>query len=137
MKIIYNNWFPFGYYKLFNLFGILFSKDKTLNEVDINHEGIHSAQIKELAILGLSIILVLDVLIGMPLWSYLIGILMFYIWYGIEYLIVRCFHKKQNDSYHDISLEEEAYINESNLNYLENRKYFNWVKFIKPKSYQK
>jgi hypothetical protein len=42
MKVIYNNWFPFGSYKIINLFGVLFSKDKTLDEIDINHESIHT-----------------------------------------------------------------------------------------------
>lgn len=137
MKIIYNNWFPFGTYKIFNLFGILFSKDKTLDKIDINHESIHSEQIIELAILGLILTIILDLIIGIPLIFYLVGLSLFYVWYGIEYLIVRFFHRKQNDGYHDISLEEEAYNNEDDLNYLDDRKPFNWVQYIKPKSYNK
>ena len=42
----------------------------------------------------------------------------YYIWYGIEYLIVRLFFKKQNDAYHDVSFEEEAYMNQNNYMYL-------------------
>lgn len=34
-------------------------------------------------------------------------LIFFYLWYGIEYLIIRLFHKKQNDVYHDVSFEEE------------------------------
>ena len=61
----------------------------------------------------------------------------FYLWYGLEYLFVRLFHKKQNDAYHDVSFEEEAYNNQNDLNYLQNRKKFAWWKFVKPKSYEK
>lgn len=134
MKIIYNNWFPFGSYKIINLFGVLFSKDKTLDAIDINHESIHTEQFKELAIVGLILVLLLDIIFNIPLVFYLLGISLFYIWYGIEYLIVRCFHKKQNDGYHDISFEEEAYNNELDYNYLDNRKHFSWIKYLKVKS---
>jgi hypothetical protein len=47
----------------------------------------------------------------------------FYIWYLVEYLVistVRLFDK-QNERYHDISFEEEAYTNESNLDYCNER----------------
>lgn len=133
MKIIYNNWFPFGNYKIINLFGVLFSKDRTLDETDINHQSIHIEQFKELAIVGL-ILALLDLVFNIPLIFYLFGVSLFYIQYGIEYLIVRCCHKKQNDGYHDVSFEEEAYNNESNYNYLDNRKHFSWVKYLKVKS---
>lgn len=134
MKIIYNNWFPFGSYKIINLFGVLFSKDKTLDETDINHESIHTEQFKELAIVGLILVLLLDLIFNIPLIFYLFGVSLFYIWYGIEYLIVRYFHKKQNDGYHDISFEEEAYNNELDYSYLDNRKHFSWIKYLKVKS---
>ena len=53
-----------------NFFGILFTKRKQLSESTITHESIHTAQMKEM------------------LW------LFFYLWYGVEYLLVRLFHKK-------------------------------------------
>ena len=33
-------------------------------------------------------------------------------------------------AYRSISFEQEAYDNQNNLNYLKNRKRFNWVKYI-------
>lgn len=60
----------------------------------------------------------------------------FYIWYGVEYLVIivaRLFDK-QGDRYHDISFEEEAYNNETNLNYCSDRKHFAWLKYIGIKS---
>lgn len=110
MKVVYNTWFPFGSYSTLNFFGILFTKRKQLSETVINHESIHTAQMKEM------------------LWIF------FYLWYIIEYLIVRLFHRKQIDSYADVSFEEEAYAHEKDLNYLKTRKHYSWIKYLKIKS---
>lgn len=110
MKVVYNKVFPFGGYSTINIFGILFTKRKKLNEVTINHESIHTKQMQEMLYV------------------------FFYLWYGIEYLVVRFFHKKQGKAYHDISFEEEAYAYEKDLDYLKNRKHYNWWKFLKIKS---
>lgn len=115
MKIIRNNIIPFKGYKLLNLFGVIFArKDADITEKDLNHEQIHTAQIKE------------------TLW---IG---FYLWYIIEYLMIHLsgIFTKQNDKYHDVSFEEEAYANEKDLKYLENRKRFAWLKYVKLGSYK-
>lgn len=113
MKIVYNTWFPFGNYHTLNFFGILFTKRKQLPESTITHESIHTAQMKEM------------------LW------LFFYLWYGVEYLLIRLFHKKQNCAYHDISLEEEAHNNDENPNYLKIRKHYAWWKYIRLRSNHK
>lgn len=112
MKVIVNNIFPFGKYETINIFGLLFTKSKEpLSDKTINHESIHTAQMKEMLFI------------------------FFYLWYGIEYILIRLFHKKQNTAYHDISFEEEAYNNDKNLNYLNERKPYAWFKYIKIKSY--
>ena len=112
VTIIPNRFIPFGDYGIINLFGILFTKNKTglLRNKDVNHELIHTAQMKELGYIG------------------------FYLWYGIEYLLIRLFHKKQGDAYHDVSFEEEAYANEKDLSYLDKRKHYTWFKYLKVKS---
>lgn len=112
MKIIYTNHFPFKGYAAINLFGILFvrkdCKDQ-VSEVMINHESIHTKQMIEM------------------LWIF------FYLWYGIEYLIIifSCKHDSQKGQYHDVSFEEEAYANENDLAYLEKRKHYAWFKYLK------
>ena len=117
MKVIYNNIIPFKGYKAINLLGLVFvRKGAKFTEVDYNHEHIHSKQMAEM------------------LWIF------FYLWYGIEYLIILCFAKwnKQNERYHDVSFEEEAYSNEENEDYLKgDRKLFAWFKYIKLRSYKK
>jgi hypothetical protein len=79
MKIIYNNIIPFPGYKAINLFGLLFvRKDAIMSEEDINHESIHTAQMKEM------------------LYTF------FYIWYIIEW-VIRLF--KKGNAYRNISFE--------------------------------
>ena len=44
---------------------------------------------------------------------------------------------KQNERYHDVSFEEEAHNNDSNLDYISTRKHYAWFKYIKLRSYKK
>lgn len=49
MKIVYNKFIPFKGFSAINLFGILFArKGVKISKKIINHELIHTAQIKEL-----------------------------------------------------------------------------------------
>ena len=110
MLIIRTKRFPFGRYTTINLFGVLFTKRDYLTRDTILHEQIHTAQMKEMAYV------------------------FFYIWYAIEYILIRLFHSRQNAAYHDISFEEEAHDNAYNWTYLETRKPYAWLKYIKIKS---
>lgn len=105
MRVIKTKHFPFGGYKAINIFGIIFTK-KELSERELNHELIHTKQMKEMLYL------------------------FFYLWYGVEYLIIRIFHDTQHSAYRDISFEEEAYNNEADLNYINTRKHYAWSKYI-------
>ena len=107
MKIIYNNIVPFPGYKAINLFGILFVREGAkISEQDLNHESIHTAQMKEMLYI------------------------FFYIWYVLEW-VIRLFMK--GNAYRNISFEREAYDNENNLKYLDERDNFSWCKYIKRK----
>ena len=109
MKIIYNRFIPFKGFVAMNLFGILFARNEYRNKISdrtINHESIHTAQIKEM------------------------GYIFFYIWYLVEWLIRLLIN---SDAYRNISFEREAFINDDNLNYLKTRKRFSWLKYIKQK----
>lgn len=110
MLIIKNKWFPFGSYTTINLFGILFTKQDTLSERTIVHESIHTKQQLEMLFV------------------------LFYLWYAIEYCLIRLLHKTQNCAYHDVSFEEEAYANDDNKAYLSTRKHYAWLKYVKFKS---
>lgn len=116
MKIVYNRFIPFKGYLAINLFGILFvrgtksEKEYRINGKVMNHEMIHTAQMKEMLFI------------------------FFYLWYFVEYCIIRLFHKKQGCAYHDVSFEEEAYLHENDDRYLQNRKHYSWIKFVKARS---
>ena len=76
------------------------------NIVFVNHEKIHLRQQLELLIIP------------------------FFIWYVLEYC-VRCFqYKNANLAYRNISFEREAYANESNLEYLKNRPFCRFLKYL-------
>lgn len=137
--IIWNNKFiPFGDYKAFNFYGIILFTKSELSDKNINHEKIHSIQILEFMMVAIPITILLIWIFGISAWWLLAAFSAFYIWYGLEYLLIRLFRikDKQNDCYHDVSLEEEAYNNDDNLNYLDNRKLFNWIKYIRIGSYK-
>ena len=104
MKIIKNNIIPFKGFRAINLFGILFVRGNArIDDITLNHEKIHTAQIKEMLYV------------------------FFYVWYVIEWFIRLPF----GNAYRNISFEREAYANQDDLNYLENRKRFDFVKYIK------
>lgn len=105
MKIIENKIIPFPGYKAINLFGILFVREGAkISEQDLNHESIHTVQMKEMLYI------------------------FFYIWYVVEW-VIRLF--KKGNAYRNISFEQEAYNNEDNLEYLNNRKHYEWFKYLK------
>lgn len=106
MKIIYNKVIPFGkrFYAI-NLFGILFAKGHC-NRETLNHERIHTAQIRELLYV------------------------FFYVFYVLEWLIrfIGCMNYYR--AYENISFEREAYSNDRNLDYLKTRRHFAFLKYI-------
>lgn len=128
--IIKNKIIPFGNYIAINLFGMVFTKVE-LDEIDINHENIHSKQMLEVSVVSTFIILYLIGIFNISAWWLLLAIPSYYIVYCIEYLCIRLLHTKQSCAYHDISFEEEAHNNDSNLDYLKSRKYFSWIKYLK------
>lgn len=101
-KIIKIKKHPFGKdFLAINLFGFIFSL-RDLDPIEINHELIHSEQQKELLYLP------------------------FFIWYGIEWLLLYFKYKNWTQAYFHIRFEEEAYKHESNLNYIKKRKRYKY-----------
>lgn len=102
MKVIYNRLIPFKGYKCINLLGILFvRKGCFMSSQDLNHEAIHTAQMRELLYLP------------------------FYLLYLMEWIwhLHRCLDAKA--AYYAISHEREAYANQNNPDYLKTRKPYN------------
>ncbi|MGL4520794.1 MAG: hypothetical protein ACRCUJ_14290 [Phocaeicola sp.] len=101
MRLIYNNIIPFKGFKAINICGLVFvRKGCIMDEVSLNHEAIHSAQIFE--------------------WM----ILPFYALYFIEWIYHFIRTQDSKMAYHAISFEKEAYSNQADLEYLKKRKHF-------------
>ena len=105
MKVHFSTWFPFGKFCAINLFGHLIVKwecwkRKTDRQAAwlLNHEAIHSEQMKEL-------------------WY-----VPFYLIYFVEWLYWAVFRTKK--AYRHINFEKEAYNHQSELGYCETRKRF-------------
>ncbi len=79
-----------------------YKKDKIL----INHEKIHLRQQVEL------------------LWA------PFFLWYITEFIIKLIIYKNWNLAYKSISFEREAYKNEGNKEYLQDRKFWSFWKYL-------
>lgn len=105
MKLIENNIIPFKGFLAINLFGTVFARkdawakvSASRKKVILNHEAIHTAQMKELLYLP------------------------FYIIYFLEWLLRLVI--SPNSAYRSISFEREAYDNEGDAEYLNTRKHF-------------
>lgn len=109
MIIVKNKFIPFGKYDAMNVFGIIFAR-KELTKALANHEAIHTAQMKELLYVG------------------------FYVWYVLEWIIKLVKYRNNFKAYRAISFEREAYSSQENLSYLEGRKHYVWLRFLRLKN---
>ncbi len=105
--IVFKYLTPRGFRGLtFYPFVFLADKDDKLNSSFINHEKIHIRQQLEMLIIP------------------------FYIWYFIEYLLRLIQYKDRKKAYFTISFEREAYKNEKDLNYLKQRSFWSFLKYL-------
>jgi len=74
-----------------------------LNQYDLNHEMIHVKQQRELLYLP------------------------FFIWYGIEWLILYFKYRDWTKAYFHIRFEKEAYKYQGDLSYLKWRRHYNYL----------
>ena len=83
------------------LFGFILSL-RPLNTIEVNHESIHAAQQKELLYIP------------------------FFIWYGIEWLVLCIKYRDRIKAYYNIRFEKEAYRHQGDLSYLKHRKHYRY-----------
>jgi len=107
MKVVWNKLIPIKGFSAINLFGVLFARRDNMNYYSqnrdrwntlVNHEAIHTAQMKELLYVG------------------------FYLLYFLEFLFRLLFYPRS--AYRGISFEKEAYKYENDLTYLDRRKHY-------------
>ncbi len=84
------------------LFGFVFSV-RPLSRQELNHELIHAAQQRELLYLP------------------------FFIWYGLEWLVLYFKYRDGMEAYLNIRFEKEAYRHQADLLYLKNRKHYHYL----------
>ncbi|MBD5356035.1 MAG: hypothetical protein HDR88_03380 [Bacteroides sp.] len=106
--IIRNNIIPFKGYAAINLFGVFFvRKDVSIDPTLLNHELIHTRQMKETFYIG------------------------FYILYLLFWFFLLLKYKfNSNVAYWHIPFEIEAYANERNMKYLSQRRLYNWIRYM-------
>ena len=106
MKIIKNNILPPKGYSAMAFGCFIFTRKERLSGKTIKHEHIHYAQQKELLFIFQ------------------------WLWYVVEWLIRLIQYRNNKQAYYNISFEREAYANDWNENYLNERKHYSFLKFL-------
>lgn len=88
-------------------FILLKNSDLKNDEVFLNHEKIHLRQQIQLAIV------------------------LFFVWYALEYFYLLIKKQNKRNAYRNISFEKEAYDNEDNLDYLKKKQWWNFLNYYK------
>ena len=118
MKIVRNSIIPFKGFTAINLFGVVFVRKEIRPQHNIslwdwdkmlNHELIHTEQMKEMLYIP------------------------FYVWYVLEWLIRLVIYRDTKKAYCNISFEREAYNKQANFGYIlhRERKRYTFLKYIK------
>ena len=139
IKVIYNYTIPFKGYLAMAMWPFVFARKdaRNLTDEDINHESIHCYQQIEMMILSVIIIALLVIFFHISAWFFVVVPFTFYIWYGVEYAIRSIIYENTREGYRNIAVEQEAYGNEKNLDYLKTRKPFAWIRYIGKKTFEK
>jgi len=107
MKIVRNPLLPPKDFLAINLFGFCFCRrDAVITKRVVNHESIHTAQMRELLYVG------------------------FYVLYVAEWLYRLLLIRSSYDAYMAISFEREAYRHDGDDSYLKQRRHFAWTKYL-------
>lgn len=123
IKLKYSKIIPFPGFYACTIFNCIFRhpkyKNRKLSKTTYNHEMIHVEQQLDF--------------VGGNEKLYILGGIVFYIAYFIEWLIkliISAFTLGKVKAYRSISFEQEAYQNEKDLKYRDSRKRFCWLKYI-------
>lgn len=113
MKVIINNIIPFKGFVAINFLGLCIFARKEIGERTIRHESIHSAQYRETLWVGFILIYVIEWLVRLVAEVAKNG------WSGAS-----------KAAYRKISLEQEAYQHDGDIEYLQHRKHYEWIKYL-------
>ena len=105
MKIIRTHYIPFKGFSALNCLGVLFVHHGVyLSSELMNHERIHTAQMREMLFVP------------------------FYIVYLVEWLVRLMM---RGNAYRNISFEREAYDNQRDPDYLRHRRHYAWLRYMR------
>ncbi|GAB3571525.1 hypothetical protein GCM10027578_29940 [Spirosoma luteolum] len=88
------------------LFPFILVRQPNPGPVLVNHERIHLRQQAEM------------------------GIIPFYLWYLIEYVVRRFQFRDHYEAYRNISFEREAFTNDADLHYLRGRRWWAFLRYL-------
>lgn len=116
MKVFYNSWIAKIFtmikgYSTVMLFGAVFTEDSSVSERTIYHEQAHAVQYRTLFCAGLVLALIVSLFTELSWWSVsliLIPVMLFYVWYVIEYIIRLLLYRNHYRAYRNIVFEREA-----------------------------
>lgn len=112
-KVIYNTWLGWlidrlGYGAITFGWYIFMRRGATsISPRLLNHETIHVRQQQEM------------------------GFVLQWLWYLVEYLVRLAWYRNHDKAYRNTSFEREAYANENDFEYLNARKRWAWVRYLR------
>lgn len=129
MIVIRNNLIPFPGYKAVTIWPFIFVRRSAWYSNDKDrHERIHGCQQLEMLLVGMMLAAALAA-VGCGWWS-LLALPLFYLWYGMEYLVRLCITRDHDRAYRSISFEQEAYDHERDQDYLQHRRWYAWLRYL-------
>lgn len=120
MKIFYDSKIaklltPLDGFRTIMLFGAVFTEKDSISSRAKCHEAAHVEQYQTMFTLGLALavatmfaFLAFDVRSWWMLWLIALPIFLYYLWYGIEYLVRLVLEQSTKEAYKSISFEREA-----------------------------
>ena len=139
-RIIFNDYIPIKGFKGITIYPRIFVRKDVGNWTPTytRHETTHLLQQEEVLILAFSFVS-LGALIGLfSLWWLLLVPFVFYMGYGLEWLIRLPFNGFDKElAYKNISTEQEAYLYQEEYGYNNGRKPFYWIHFLFKKSFKR
>ena len=131
MIVVRNTIIPFPGFIAITLWPFVFVRRQAWARFTNNvmrHERIHGRQQVELLLVG-AVLAVLMALGGCGWWS-LLALPLFLWLYGLEWLLGLACFGDSSAAYRNISFEREAYDNEHDADYLNERRPFAWLRYI-------
>ena len=102
--VIRTSFFPFGGFKAITIWPFIFVKGTMPADYVLYHEKIHLRQQAETLLL------------------------LFYIIYGVSWLVQLIKHRNAHTAYRNVIMEREAYSHQREGSYLDNRPFWAWIK---------